>query len=68
MWLDTMNLWLCKIINLEYIREVFGVEYRMKNYNDKAKCKIEDGGYEKIKKYRIIDLKNIILNIILLLD
>lgn len=47
----------CKAVNLKYIREISSQWYKMKNYNDKAKCKAEDWGYERIRKHLIVNLK-----------
>lgn len=38
-----------KTKRLEYIREVFDLKYRIKNYDSKIKCKAIDKSYERLK-------------------
>lgn len=41
----------------EYIKEVFGIRYRIENYIDKPKYKAKDKSCGKIRKHLIINLK-----------
>lgn len=56
--LNVKNLQLYRAISLRYIKEVFGIRYKMQNYDNKAKCIYEakDGTCEKIKRYLIVSL------------
>lgn len=36
------NLQLCKAKSLEYIKEISGIRYKIKNYNNKAKYKAKN--------------------------
>lgn len=48
----------------EYVRVVSGIEYKIKNYNDKIKYENKDRSCGKIKRHLIVDLEkyNIQLN------
>lgn len=53
------NLQLYKTVSLEYIKEIFGIRYKITNYDNKPKYKYDtkDKICKKIKKHLIIDLK-----------
>lgn len=57
MWLDVKDLQLGRTVGFEHIREVFDIEYSIKNYDDKAKYKTEHESCRKIKKHLILDLE-----------
>lgn len=59
LWLNIWNLQLYEAISLEYVREVSGLEYGIKNYDDEVKCEYEarHKSCERIKKHLIVGLK-----------
>lgn len=44
-------------MSLEYVRGLSSIRYRIENYNNKVKYKVEDESYKTIKKHLIISLK-----------
>lgn len=50
---------LCRTIVLKYINEIFDVNYKIENYDNKAKhkYKVKERSYEKTKKYIITGLE-----------
>lgn len=59
LWLKIRNLQLYGGIGLEYVKEVFGIGYKIKNYNNKTKCKTEYESYDKIMRGgQIVDMED----------
>lgn len=50
---------LYRTVNSDHIREIFDIEYKIKTYDDKTKCKCKskDRSYGRIIGYLSIDLK-----------
>lgn len=42
LWFDVKNLQLYKTENLEYVREISSIRYKIESYDDKAKCEAKD--------------------------
>lgn len=51
------NLQLCRTGGLKYIKKVPDIRYEMKNYNNRAKGKVEDINCAKIRKHLIVGLE-----------
>lgn len=65
--LSVKNLWVCRIEDLKYAREISGVRYWIKNYNNKVKCKAKDESYERLEDTWLYVWKNIMFNWMFLL-
>lgn len=57
LWLDIRNLQLYKAVGLNYVREIFGIKYEIKKYDNKTKCKTKNKSCGRIKRHLIIGLK-----------
>lgn len=55
--LNIRNLQLYKNKRLKYVNEISSIRYRIKNYDDKIKCKAKDRSCKIIRKYLITDLE-----------
>lgn len=51
-----IKIQLCKVLDLEYVKEIFDIKYRMKKYEYKAESKIYDKSCVTIRKHLIISL------------
>lgn len=56
LWLDVKNQQLYRVMSSEYVRVVSGMEYKIKNYDDKIKCEEKDRSYRRIKRHMIVGL------------
>lgn len=55
--LNLRNLQLYRVVGLEYVREVFGIEYKIENYDNKVECEVENKGCKKIERSLIVNLE-----------
>lgn len=50
LWLDIKDQELYKVVGLKYVKKILNIRYGMKNYNNKAKCKVRDKSYGRLEE------------------